>query len=113
MKHDLRNDETCKIPGKIHEDSPQIFTYIDEVDDGMDTNHYMEPDAEAKSEQLSPTYVNPRSTTYDLGHNPKPPCNDDYRILNYNSVAVWYPEQQRTPDVDFGKVLRNAYGALT
>ena len=29
------------------------------------------------------------------------------------SVLVWYPEQLRTPYMYFGKVLRNAYGALT
>ena len=48
------------------------FSHTDEVGDGTDTDHYVEADAETKSEQLSPTDVNPRSTKYDLCHNLKP-----------------------------------------
>ena len=40
-------------------------------------DHYMEPDAEANSEQLILTDVIPQSTKYDLRDNPKPNCNDD------------------------------------
>ena len=36
-----------------------------------------------------------------------------WQTINCKSVSVWYPEQLHTPYVDFGKVLRNAYGALT
>ena len=58
---------------------PQRFpSHIDEVEDGTDTDHFMEPDAEANPEQPSPTDVNPRSTKYDLCHNPKPNCKDYY-----------------------------------
>ena len=47
--------------------------------DGTDTDHYVEPDADTSVEQpnLSPT--NPISCAYDLRHNPKPNCNEDYR----------------------------------
>ena len=79
MRHDLPNNETCTIPGTIQEDSPEIFPHTDEVGDGTDTDHYMEPDAELNVEPLSPTDINPRSTKYDLRHNLKPNCNDDYR----------------------------------
>ena len=79
MRHDSPYDERCIIPGTIQEDSPEILPHTDEVGDGTDTDHYMEPDAEANSEQLSPADVNPRSTNYDLRHKPKPKCNDDYR----------------------------------
>ena len=34
-------------------------------------------------------------------------------MKNYKFVSVCYPEQLRTPYVDFEEVLRNAYGALT
>ena len=61
----------------IHEDSPEIFPHTDEVGDGTDTDHYMEPDEETNLEQLSPTDVNPRSTKYDLRYNLNPNCNDD------------------------------------
>ena len=60
--HDLANDETCTIPGTIRESSPEISTQADEVDDGTDTDHYMEPDAETNSEQLSLKNVNHCST---------------------------------------------------
>ena len=47
--------------------------------DGTDTDHYMQPDADNSVEQINPTPTNPRSSKYDLRHNPKPNCNDDYR----------------------------------
>ena len=79
MRHDLQDDETCTIQGTIQENSPEYFGHTDGVGDGTDTDHYMEPDAEAKVEPLSPTDIHPRSTKYDLLHNPKPNCNDECR----------------------------------
>ena len=79
VKHDLQNDEACTIPGTIQEDSPEILPYTDEIGDGTNTDHYMEPDPERSYEWLTPTDVNRRSTKYDLRHNPKPNCNEDYR----------------------------------
>ena len=79
VRHDLPNDKTCTIPGTIQEESLGIFVHKDEVGNGTDTDHYKKPDSGANSEQLSPTDVNPRSTKYDLRHNLKPKCNDDYR----------------------------------
>ena len=79
VRHDLPYEETCTILGTIQEDSPAILSHTDEKGDGTDTDHYMEPDAEANSHQLSPIDVNPRSRKYDLRHNPKLNCNEDYR----------------------------------
>ena len=79
VRHDLPNEKTCTIPGTIQEDSPEILPHTDEIGDETDTDHYMEPDAEVNVEPLSPTDNNHRSTKYDLRHNPKPKCNDDYR----------------------------------
>ena len=79
MRHDLPNDETCTIPGTKNEDSPEILPHTNEIGDGTDTDHYMEPDAEKNFEPFSPTNINPRSTKHDLRHNPKLNCNDDYR----------------------------------
>ena len=79
VRHDLPNDETCTIPGTLQEDSPEILPHTDEIGDGNDTYHYIEPDAEVDVEPLSPTDINPRSTKYGLRHNLKPICNDDYR----------------------------------
>ena len=79
VRHDLPNDETCTTPGTIQEDSPEILPHTDEIGDGTDTDHYMEPDAEVDVEPFSPTHINPRSTKYDLRHNLKPNCNDNNR----------------------------------
>ena len=79
MRLDFPTDETCSTPGTIQEDFPEIFPHTDELGDGTDTDHYMDSNVEANSQQLDPTDVNPRSTKYDLRHNPKPNCNDDYR----------------------------------
>ena len=63
----------------IQADSSDIFPHADEIDDGADTDHHMQPDADNSVEQINPTPTNPRSSTYDLRHNPRPNCNDDYR----------------------------------
>ena len=90
MRHDLPNDETCTIPGTIQEDSPEIFPHTDEISDRIDTDHHIEPDAEISSEELSPTDLYPRSTKYDLRHNPKLNCNDNYRywIINLSRYGT-------------------------
>ena len=63
-----------------HRRTPQTFPpHTDEMADGTDTDHYMQPDADNSIEQIDPTPTNPRSSKYDLRHNPKPNCNDDYR----------------------------------
>ena len=60
------------IPGTIQESSPKIFPQADRPCDGTDTDHCMERDADTKVEQLNPKLTKPRSTTFDLRHNPKP-----------------------------------------
>ena len=83
VRHDLPYDETCNIPGTI-QDSPESLPHTDEIGDGSDTDHYMEPDAQANSELLRPADLNPRCTKYDLRHNPKMNCIDDYRFWSTN-----------------------------
>ena len=46
--------------------------------DGTDMDHYMQSDADTSVEQPNPTPTNPRSSKFDLRHNPKTNCNDDY-----------------------------------
>ena len=72
-------NETKSSPGTIQEDSSEIFPHTDDIDDGTDTDHYMQPDADTSVEQIDPTPIHPRSSTLDLRHNPRPNCNDDYR----------------------------------
>ena len=72
-------DETRSTPGTIQVDSSDILPHAVEIDDGTDTDHHMQPDADNSVEQIYPTPTNPRSSKYDLRHNPRPNCNDDYR----------------------------------
>ena len=72
-------DEMKNTPGTIPEKSPKIIPQPDRSYDGMDTDHDMQPDADTSVEQLDPTPTNPRSSKYDLRHNPKPNCDDNYR----------------------------------
>ena len=70
-------DELSSTPGTIRENSPEIFPQIDRSCDETDTDHYMQPDADTSVEQPDPMPTNPRSSKYDLCHNPN--CNDAYR----------------------------------
>ena len=72
-------DETRSTPGTIEEDSSNISPRVHEIDDGANTDHHIQPDADNSVEQIHPTPTNPRSSKYDLRHNPRPNCNDDYR----------------------------------
>ena len=72
-------DETRSTPGTIQEDSSNIPPRADEIDDGANTDHHIQPDADNSVEKIDPTPTNPRSSKYDLRHNPRPNCNDDYR----------------------------------
>ena len=66
-------------PGNPHVCSPEICPCTDEVSDVTDTSPRMEPDVESSSEQPKKSPTNPCSSKYNLRHNPKPNCNDDYR----------------------------------
>ena len=62
-----------------HECSPELFPPTDETSDVADTYTHVEPDVGTSSEQQGNSPNNPRSSKYNLRHNPKPNCNDDYR----------------------------------
>ena len=72
-------DETRSTPGTIKEDPPEILPHTRDMDDGTDTDHYMQPDADTSVEQIDPTPTSPRSSKYHLRHNPRPNCIDDNR----------------------------------
>ena len=80
VRSEKATDETRSTPpGTTRESSPEIIPQVDNSYDGTDTDHYMQPDAVTKVEQIDPTPTNPRSSKYDLRHNPRPNCNDDNR----------------------------------
>ena len=66
-------------PGTAHDCSKEIFAQTDKVSDVTDTYPHMKPDVETNSEQPSNSPINPRSSKYNLRHNPTPYSNDDYR----------------------------------
>ena len=72
-------DETRSTPGIIQENSPRKTPQPYGLYDERSVDHDTQPDADTSVEQLDPMPTNPRSSKYDLRHNPKPNCNDDYR----------------------------------
>ena len=79
VQSELTTEETRNTPGTTHEYSPEIFSQTGEVSDVTDTYPHMETDVEQSSEQPENSPTNPRSSKYNIRHNPKPNCNDDYR----------------------------------
>ena len=63
------------IPGNSTENTPQPNGSYD----GRNVDHDTQLDADMSVEQPDPTPTNPRSSKYDLRHNLKPNCNEDYR----------------------------------
>ena len=72
-------DEMRNTPGITPENAPEIIPQPDGSSDGRDVDRDTQPNADMSVEQLDPMPTNPRSSKYDLRHNPKPNCNDDYR----------------------------------
>ena len=79
VQSDFSTEEMRNTPGSPHVCSPEISPITDELGDVTDTCPHMEPDANTSSEQPQNSPTNPRSSKYNLRHNPKPNCNDDYR----------------------------------
>ena len=79
LQSDFSTEEMRNTPGNPHVCFPQIFRDTGEVNDVTDTCPHMEPDVETSSEQPQDSPTNPRGSKYNLRHNPKPNCNDDYR----------------------------------
>ena len=79
FQSELSTEEMKNTPGTAHECSPEIFPQTDEVSDVTYTYPRMEPDVEPSPEQPENSPTNPSSSKYNLGHNPKPNCNDNYR----------------------------------
>ena len=79
LQSEYSTEELRNTPGNPHMCSPEIFPCTDQVSDVTDTCQHMEPDVESSSEQPENSPTNPRSSKYNLRHNPKPNCKDDYR----------------------------------
>ena len=79
VQSDFSTEEMRNTPGNPHVCSLDIIPNSDQLVDVTDTCPHMEPDVETSSEQPQNSPTNPRSSKYNLRHNPKPNCNDDYR----------------------------------
>ena len=79
VQSDSSTEEMRNTPGTPHVCSPEIFPNTDELGDVTDTCPHMEPEVEITPELPQNTPTNPRRSKYNLRHNPKPNCNDDYR----------------------------------
>ena len=79
VQSDLSTVEMRNTPGNPHVCSPEISTKTHEPGDVTDTYPHMEPDVETCSDRPQNGPTNPRSSKYNLRHNPKPNCNDDDR----------------------------------
>ena len=79
IQSDLSTGEIRDTLGTTHECSPEIFPRTDETSDVADTYTHVEPNVGTSSEQQGNSPSNPRSSKYNLCHNPKPNFNDDYR----------------------------------
>ena len=72
-------DEMRSTPGIKPGNYPGNTPQPDGSCDGRNVDHDAQPDADTSVEQPDPTPTNRHSSKYDLRHNPKPNCNDDYR----------------------------------
>ena len=79
LQSDYPTEEMRNTPGNQHACSPETFPDTGEVSDVTDTYPHMEPHVEKSSQQPENNPTNPRSSNYNLRHNRKPNCNDDYR----------------------------------
>ena len=79
IQSDFSTEEMRNTPREPHVCSPEIFPNTDELGEVTDTCPHMEPDVDTSLEQPQNSPTNPRSSKYNLRHNPKPNCNDDYR----------------------------------
>ena len=75
---ELSTEEMRNTAGTTHGCSTESFPQTDELSDVTDTYSHMEPDVDPSSEQPEKSPTNPRSSKYNLRHNPKPKCNGDY-----------------------------------
>ena len=78
IQSDLSTGEIRNTLGTTHECSPEIFPPTDETSDVADTYTHVERNVVTSSEQQGNSPSNPRSSKYNLRHNPKPNFNDDY-----------------------------------
>ena len=88
VQSEFSTEEMRNTPGNPHVCSPDFFPNSDQLGDVTNTCPHLEPDVDTSSEQPQNSPTNPRSSKYNLRHNPKPNCNDDYRYYLDRTISV-------------------------
>ena len=79
IQSNLPTGEMRNTPGTARKCSPETFPQTEQMCDATDTYPDVEPDVETTSGQPNNGPTNPRSSKYNLRHNPELNCNDDYK----------------------------------
>ena len=79
LQSDYLTEEIRNTPRNPHVCSPEITPCTNEVSDVTDTCPHMEPDVDPSPEQPQNNPAHTGKSKYNLRHNPKSNCNDDYR----------------------------------
>ena len=96
IQSDLSTEETWNTQEIAQECFPEIFPQTEQLHDVTDTYPDMEFDVETSSEQPKNSPTNPRSSKYNLRHNPKTSCNDDYKNYFVSWTSVFPGRRSRT-----------------
>ena len=78
VESDIATAKLWKTPAIARKRSHEVLSHTEELCDVNATYPHMEPDAETSLQQPNNSLPNPRSSKYNVPHNPKPYCNDDY-----------------------------------
>ena len=105
MQSEEAAGEMRSTPGTIRESSPEIISQADRSCDEMDTDHYMQPDADTSVQQIDPTPTNlaAQNMIYVIIQSQIATTTTDIKSQVYLGA---HPEQIRIQHVDFGEVLR-------
>ena len=79
VESDLPTEETWNTSGTAQECSREIFHQTEALCDVTNMYSNMELDKETSLEQPNKSPTNPHSSKYNLPHQPKPNCIDNYR----------------------------------
>ena len=90
VRFDISTEGTLNIPETARERYRKILPQTEQICDVTDAYPYMEPDAETSSGQPNNIPSNPRSSIYNLRHNTKPNCNDDYIYYQMCCTTVFH-----------------------
>ena len=90
VQSEISTEETWNTLRIAQECSREIVPQTDNLSDVTNTYSDMEPDAERSLEQPNNSPTNPRSSKYNLRHNLRPICIDDYNYYFFSCTSVFH-----------------------